>query len=74
MAGGLLAIIGKAKPSAESEKPAGGGGGAEREFAREAFSALQDGDEEGFVMAFLAAVRACSKKASSGEYEPIDEE
>lgn len=47
-------------------------GGVEREYAREAFSALQDGDEEGFITAFISAVKACASKSSAGGYE--DEE
>jgi len=42
---------------------------AEAEYAREAYSALRDKDEDGFVEAFLAAVRACVKG-----YEDDDEE
>ena len=47
-------------------------GGAERTYAKEAYSALKDDDEEGFVEAFLGAVRACSKKSKADDYE--DEE
>lgn len=65
---GLLAILGKGKPE-ESSK-----GGAERTYAKEAFSAVQDGDEEGFIEAFVSAVRACVKKEESSEgYEEPEE-
>ncbi len=70
MAGGLLAIIGKPKSSMPEEKSEGmGGGGLEREYAREAFSALRDDDEEGFISAFLGAVKACVRKSGAGGYE-----
>ena len=78
MAGGLLAILGKPKaPTLEEKSPSGGGGGLEREYAREAFSALRDDDEEGFISAFLGAVKACVRKSGASEYEDeaaIDEE
>lgn len=41
---------------------------AERSYAKEAFSAMKEGDEEGFTEAFLSAVRACVKKAKTGDY------
>lgn len=47
-------------------------GGVERDYAREAFAAVKEGDEDGFVDAFLGAVRACSAKAKSKAY--ADEE
>ena len=51
--------------------------GPERSYAREAFSALKDDDEEGFIDAFLGAVRACGKKpakAEEGDDYEADEE
>jgi hypothetical protein len=69
---GLLVLGAKpkalGKPMASSEPK----GGAEKEYAREAFSALQDGDEDGFVSAFLGAVRACAGKAEASDYEDED--
>jgi hypothetical protein len=53
-------------------KPAEKTASSEEALAKEAFSALQDGDEEGFVSAFLGAMRACAGKSSAGDYE--DEE
>lgn len=41
----------------------------ETEYAREAYSALLDKDEEGFVEAFLAAVSACVKAYEDDEDE-----
>lgn len=41
-------------------------------YAKEAFSALKDDDEDGFVAAFLGAVKAC--KAESYEADDEDEE
>jgi hypothetical protein len=46
----------------------------EKEFAREAFAALQEDDEEGFVSAFLSAVRACSRKSKAGGYGSEEED
>jgi hypothetical protein len=65
---GLALLIGKpdGKPDDEAES-------AERSYAREAFSAMKDDDEEGFVEAFLGAVRACKSKAKSDEYEDDEE-
>jgi hypothetical protein len=72
---GLLALLGgkSSAPDDDMDAPAKGGG-AEREYAREAFTALKDDDEEGFITALLGAVRACSKKSSAGEYESEDDE
>jgi hypothetical protein len=57
---GLLIALGKPKgaPSKEKEEEEG----AEKSYAREAFAALKEDDEEGFVEAFLGAVRACAAK------------
>ncbi len=85
MATDILALIGKARPSlskggegASVGKGAsdmlGGGGGAEAEYAREAFSALKDDDVEGFVSAFTSAVKACVAKANDDGYEAEDAE
>lgn len=54
----------------EGDEPAGG---PEADYAREAFSALKDDDEDGFVQAFLGAVRACKAKAETGGYEDDDD-
>jgi hypothetical protein len=63
MKGLLLALAkGKGGEDDESESP-------ERSYAKEAFTALQDGDEEGFVEAFISAVRACSKKSKTDGYD-----
>lgn len=71
----ILALLGGAKPKPEEASPSKGGGVA-RAYAREAFSALQDDDEEGFISAFLGAVKACGKKAASAdeEYETDDDD
>lgn len=63
----------KGKPDAEpeGEEPSAS---AEQSYAREAFAALQDDDEEGFVTAFLGAVRACSGKSKAGGYEEKDDD
>ena len=58
---GLLIALGKPKgaPEAQEEKPEAA---PEESYAREAYAALKDGDEDGFVEAFLGAVRACAGK------------
>ncbi len=67
----LLALLGggkdKAKPSPLDNADAPSDGGPEDTYAREAFSALKDDDEEGFVTALLGAVRACKKKDYAAE-------
>lgn len=79
MAKGLLLLAGgkpkgspfaKEKPEPESDE----GGAAEDTLAGEAFDAFQEGDREGFVAAFRAAVKACAGKASAGGYEEEDED
>ena len=45
---------------------------AERTYAKEAYGAMKDGDEDGFVEAFLGAVNACVKKAKAGDYKEPD--
>jgi hypothetical protein len=72
----ILALLGGSKPKPEEASPSKGGGVA-REYAREAFSALRDDDEEGFISAFLGAVKACGKKPmhdEAEEYETDDDE
>jgi hypothetical protein len=75
---GLIALLGGKSSMSEDEEdpvesaPAGGVG---EEFAREAFAALKDDDEEGFVSAFLSAVRSASKKkpaAAETDFEDDD--
>lgn len=82
----LLALIGGGKLQAKPKSSSGDMGGPddagtdasggasddkpERMYAREAFQALKDDDEAGFVEAFLGAVRACS--SSYGEPDQDD--
>lgn len=56
-----MLLMGKPKDTGEEsdEEESPESSGPERTYAREAFSALKDDDEEGFVEAFLGAVRAC---------------
>lgn len=64
-----MLLVGKgAKGPKAAEAKAPAAEGPERTYAREAFSALKDDDEEGFIEAFLGAVRACSEKSESDEY------
>lgn len=63
----ILALLAKPKPGADEDMEPEEG--PETTYAREAFSALKDDDEQGFVDAFLSAVRACSKKSKAGGYE-----
>jgi hypothetical protein len=67
MKGGIALLLGKP----EEKKPEESG---EESLAKEAFAALQDGDEEGFVQAFLGAVRACANKAGDEGYEPDEDD
>ncbi len=60
-----LALLMGAKP--EAKDPA-------RDYAREAFSALKDDDEDGFIDAFLGAVRACKSKMSEPDADDEDED
>jgi hypothetical protein len=63
-----LALLMGAKPDAkEKADPA-------RDYAREAFSALKEDDEEGFIEAFLGAVRACKAKAKPMPMHDDEEE
>jgi hypothetical protein len=73
---GLIALLGKPSASEDDEEPVEGAstGSVEKEFAREAFAALQEDDEEGFVSAFLSAVRACSRKSKAGGYGSEEED
>jgi len=64
MKGGIALLLGKPEQKTEES--------GEESLAKEAFAALQDGDEEGFVQAFLGAVRACKSKTEPSAYE--DEE
>ncbi len=78
----ILALIGKAKPSLSKGgegPPAAKGasdmmagkddsGDAESSLAGEAFDALQDGDRDGFMSAFVAAVEACVRKEKDEGY------
>ncbi len=74
MAGGILALLGKVRP-AEGESsglPSKGGSSGdspERMYAREAFGALKDDDEEGYIEALISTIKACTKKAEADEYE-----
>jgi hypothetical protein len=72
---GVLMLMGKppkGAPSNGGRPPAEPKGDAEREYAREAFGALKEDDEAGFVEAFLGAVKACVSKSKGGGYD--DEE
>lgn len=62
----LASPKGKAK---EEEEPAAEESSAGDDLAREAFAAVQDGDEAGFVAAFKAAVKACADEAESYDDE-----
>ena len=61
----LIALLGGGKKGGSSKggspEPAMDDESSERTYAREAFSALKDDDEDGFVEAFTSAVRACVK-------------
>jgi hypothetical protein len=57
-------VLGLGKPK---EDPA-------KKYAQEAFGALKEGDEDGFVEAFLSAVRACKGKGYESETDDADEE
>lgn len=67
---GLMIALGKGKADDDSEESAPANPASA--YAKEAFSALKDDDEAGFVAAFLGAVKAC--KAKSYETEDEDEE
>ena len=63
---GLLIALGKQKGGSSSKDKAS----PLRAYAREAFGAIKEDDEDGFVEAFLAAVNACkSKSEDEDEYE-----
>lgn len=66
---GLIALLGKPSSSDDEEEApmSESGGGIEKEYAREAFAALKDDDEEGFVSAILSAVRSCARKGGMGD-------
>lgn len=81
MKGLLLLGGGKSKGEAapemgddETEESEDSSGGVEEDYAREAYAAVKSGDEQGFVDSFLGAVRACSAKAKSGDYEDNEED
>jgi hypothetical protein len=65
----LLMLLGKGKGEDSEPSEDDSESSPERSYAREAFSALKDDDEEGFVEAFISAVRACSKKSKSDGYD-----
>lgn len=73
MAKGMPAILALAVP-----KKVGEGKGkkesGERAYAKEAYMALKDDDEEGFVEAFTSAIEACVKRAKAGGYDEESEE
>jgi hypothetical protein len=73
---GLIALLGKPSASEDDEEPAEGAstGSVEKEFAREAFAALQEDDEEGFVSALLSAVRSCARKSRKSADSMMSEE
>jgi hypothetical protein len=77
---GMMLLLGKAKhgagrkPAPASEPASDDDEPAERSYAREAFSALQDDDEEGFIEAFISAVRACKAKSASSAYADDEDE
>ena len=54
--------------------PASEKGGPERAYAKEAFSAAKDDDEDGFIEALLNTIRACAKKSYSDDAEPDGDE
>jgi len=43
--------------------------GPEAEYAKEAFGALKDDDQDGFVKALLGAIRCCSKSDEEEDEE-----
>jgi len=73
---GLIALLGKPSASEDEEEPAESAstGGVEKEFAREAFAALQDDDEAGFVSALLSAVRSCARKSGASEEPTLEDD
>lgn len=66
-----MIALGKGKADSEEEpsSPSMEHSGPEYAFAKEAFSALKDDDEEGFTEAFLGAVKACI----TAHYDDSDE-
>jgi hypothetical protein len=71
---GLAVKLGKGKGSEsenddEPESEDDESTGSETAFAKEAFSALQDGDEAGFVSAIIGAIKACLAKDESYQDE-----
>ncbi len=75
----LLALIGGGKGKGDSSKeesplPKPTSDSPARAYAREAFSAVKDDDEAGFVDAFTSAVEACVKKCKASKETDADEE
>lgn len=70
---GLAIVIGSGKPKGEPEHDAEESG-EEDAFAKEAFAAIKDDDEAGFISAFKSAVEACVAKSNGGEYESEPED
>lgn len=79
----ILALLAGGKPKkgsgSSSDMPddapssSSGSDSAERSYAREAFSAAKDDDEEGFITALIGTIRACQKKNyADDESEPDD--
>lgn len=61
---GLMIALGKPGKGDDEDMK----GGPARQYAREAYSALQDKDEDGFVEALLS-LKACSDESSEEEDE-----
>lgn len=57
----MIALGKPSKDSSSDMEEESGESGPEAEYAKEAYGALKDGDEDGFVKAFLGAIRCCSK-------------
>lgn len=69
-------MIALGKGKAEDSEPDMGSedsGGSASAYAKEAFSALKDDDEAGFVAAFLGAVKACKAEPYSDDEEEDEE-
>lgn len=73
---GLAILLGVKKKGAgaeSEEEEAPESEGTETSYAKEAYSALKDDDEDGFVSAILGAVRACVANAKAGKYDDEEE-
>ncbi len=70
----LLALLsggkGKGGDSKGSPPDSGPDESPERMYAKEAFSAVKDDDEDGFIEAFTSAIQACMKKKYKDSDEP----